>query len=397
MFRSRSIPESTIPIPNVTSLTESNPGHEGSLKRRFSSTLDRIFKNKLSTHSHSPDFSIEMEHVDIEDDIEEEICTDDSGESDSEALTSWNGMEGHTNLQFVFDNECHLDNLQPEVVMTFPSNKKVGCLSDASDVIYIGDGRSLVVDMIGNRVLHFNKRGVSSIAYSTDDMVEPWAVAVNTEEVIHVTSKKTKCVTRFSKNGEIKEPIKDVNFMTPSGIAIDKNDRLIVSDLTSNLLTAHEADGTFISTIGSSMSPIQHLDRPRYVTVAPNNDIIVCDSGNHALKVFDSDGNFVQKIGELGKGEGQLKCPYGVCTDIFGNMIVADHYNDRVSFFSKTGQFIRHLVTSSDGVMHPQGVCLTSNLRLLVTHGGLKAHEVLVYDLRNNKTDNTSPDTLVFV
>ncbi|XP_033746707.1 tripartite motif-containing protein 3-like [Pecten maximus] len=373
-------------------------GEEVSNRRRFSFTLDRLFKRKSPSGSSPSNIGM----IDMHKEETDGDYTDDSGESDSnadtEAMTLWTGMEGHTNNQFIFDDQCQLDNLQPEVVLTFPNSKKVGSLSDASDVMYISDGRSLVVDMIGNRVLHFDKRGISSIAYSTEDMVEPWAVAVNTEDVIHVTARKTKCVTRFLKNGEIITPIKNVNFTTPSGVAIGKNDQIFVSDVTTNLLTAHETDGTFISTIGSSMSPIQHLDRPRYVTVDNSNNIIVSDSGHHSIKVFDSEGNFVNKIGERGKGEGQLKFPYGVCTDTSDNIIVADHYNDRVSFFSKSGQFIRHLVTSLDGLTHPQGLCLTSNLRLLVTHGGLKAHEVLVYDLRNNtRSDTTSSDTVVLV
>ncbi|XP_060079420.1 tripartite motif-containing protein 3-like [Ylistrum balloti] len=393
-----SSPTSTGEITNTKPQTANDSRQTGSLKRHFSTTFNRIFKAKSSSSS-----SIEMADVQIDVDTEDDLCTDESSESDyttdEDAMTSWNSMEGHTNLQFMFDNQCHLDTLQPEVVLSFPSNskKKIGSLSDASDVLYIGDGRSLVVDMISNQVLHFNKRGVSSVAYRTEHMIEPWAVAVNTEDVIHVTSRKSKCVTRILKNGEIKTPIKNIRFSKPSGVAIGKNDKLFVTDVTSNVLTAHEADGTFISTIGCSMSPLQILDKPRYVTVAPNNDIIVCDSGNHSLKVFDSEGNFVQKIGERGKGEGQLKCPYGVCTDIFGNIIVADHYNDRVSFFSKSGQFIRHLVTSIDKLVHPQGVCITSNFRLLVTHGGLKANEVLVYDLRNNKSDTSSLDTVVLV
>ncbi|XP_069100957.1 tripartite motif-containing protein 2-like isoform X2 [Argopecten irradians] len=380
--------------PNIATIEEATPN-----RRRFSFTLDSIFKRKSPSGSRS---NLSMAMVNMrEENAEEMSYSDDSAESngpvDNEAMTPWTSMEGHTNHQFIFDNQCQLDNLEPEVVLSFPRNKNGGCLSDASDVLYIGDGRSLVVDMISNRVLHFNKRGVSSIAYRTDHMNEPWAVTVSADDVIHVTSRKSKCVTRFLRNGEIQTPIKNVNFLTPSGIAIGKNNQILVSDVSSNLLTVHEGDGTFIATIGDSMSPIQYLDRPRYVITDPSKNIVVSDSGNHCLKVFDSEGNFVQKIGERGKAEGQLKFPYGVCTDQSGNIIVADHYNDRVSLFSKSGQFIRHLVMSLDGVNHPQGVDLTPNHRLLVTHGGLKAHEVLVYDLRNNKSKVTSAETPILV
>ncbi|XP_033745605.1 E3 ubiquitin-protein ligase TRIM71-like [Pecten maximus] len=378
---------STIEVSNVMSQPE--PSQIVSAKRRVSSALDKIFRKKSSIGFSSTAFTSSIPHTHIDALTDDDLLTGHSNGSDSgpddDAMTLWSSMEGNTYIHSMFGNQPHLNNLSPELVWVFSYKRKFGCLGDASDVMYIGDGRSLVVDMIGNRVLHFDKRGISSIAYSTEDMIEPWAVAVNTEDVIHVTARKTKCVTRFLKNGESITPIKNVNFTTPSGVAIGKNDQMFVSDVTTNLLTAHETDGTFISTIGSSMSPIQHLDRPRYVTVDNSNNIIVSDSGNHSIKVFDSEGNFVHKIGERGKGEGQLKFPYGVCTDTSDNIIVADHYNDRVSFFSKSGQFIRHLVTSLDGLNHPQGVYLTSNFRLLVTHGGLKAHEVLVYDLRSSQ------------
>ncbi|XP_060079421.1 tripartite motif-containing protein 3-like [Ylistrum balloti] len=396
-FRSYSVP--ALERPNTIPGKEINSKWEGSVKTRFSSALDRIFKRKCSICY--PLSGINTEIAKIDEGAGGEVCTDDSSESDSildsEEMSLWNFAEGQTDLQFAFDNQLYLDNLEPEVILKFSCIKKTRCLSDASDVLYIGSGKSVVVDMAGNRVLQFNKRGKSSFTYKTGHMVEPWAVAVNSEDIIHVTSRKGRCITRFYQNREIKKPIKNIHFNAPSGIAFGKDDQFFVTDVGSNLLTAHEPDGALISTIGNSRSPTQDLVRPRYVTVAPNNNIIVCDSGNHSLKAFDSEGNFVQKIGERGKGEGQLKCPYGVCTDFSGNIIVADHYNNRVSFFSKSGQYIRQLVTSVDGVTLPQGVCLTSNHRLLVTHGGLKANEVLLYDLRNNQLDNTSPDRIFLV
>lgn len=366
-------------------------------KRRFSAGLDRLFRKRFPIGSSSLDITNEVPLQPIDDD---ESLTDSCGsysDSDGEKM-SWTGEEGYTNHQFIFDDPCYGHSVQPEVVMTFSCKRRFGYLRDASDVMYLGDGRSLVVDLTNNRVLHYNKRGKTSMSYSAGHMIEPWAVAVGKNDVIHVTSRKTRCVARFSESGEIMDPITNQNFMAPSGVAIGKNGYVFVSDIKSNLLTAHDTDGSLLAYIGGNNSDTnRYLERPRYVITDPKNNIIVSDSGNHSLKVFDSEGNFVQQIGERGKAKGQLKFPYGVCTDQSGNIIVADHYNDRVSLFSKSGQFIRHLVMSLDGLNHPQGVDLTPNHRLLVTHGGLKAHEVLVYDLRNDKIDTMSSDREIFV
>lgn len=392
MFRAKVSQHFGIPINNGASPSESG---SKSIKRRLSTTLEKMIKLKKT--SESP----ELSDTNVDNFTEELQAEDNSSQSDEfeddDAEDTGSEMEGHTNLQFIFDNHCHLDALEPEKVLAFPNEKRTGCLGDATDVKYIGNGRSLVVDMLSNRVHQFNRSGKSTITYTTGEMVEPWAVAINSDDVIHVTARKSKYVTRFSKSGEMQPPIKNTNLTSPSGIAIDKSNRIVVSDTATDTVSVYEEDGTFIRNVGEPLSPIQQFNRPRYVHMSTNDDMLVCDSGNHCIKVFDSNGNFVQKIGRLGKGEGHLKFPYGICTDSFGSILVADHYNDRVSFFSKSGLFIRHLVTSMDGLLHPQGLCITPNLRLLVTHGSSKAREVLVYDLRRSKIDMVTHDDVLFV
>lgn len=302
--------------------------------------------------------------------------------------------ECYTNTQFKFDHETsfisndqRLSSLGPEVVRKF-GNKgaSFGEIGDATDIhVNPKIGSTLVTDMLNSRILHFDKNGKSNICYQTNDMIEPFSLDVSSKGTVYVTSKKNKCVIKFLKSGEIEQPFGSEHLTCPSGIAIDENsEKIYVTDVQADSLSVFDIEGKFLGNLGNQMSPIEQFRNPRYVCVAPTGEVIVCDSGNHCLKVYDSKGNYIQKIGSFGKKEGQLKFPYGICTDSFGNIIVADHYNNRVSYFNQNGEFIRHLVTDSDGIKRPQGVFMTEDMKLYVTHGDIKATQIIVFDMRSN-------------
>jgi len=96
----------------------------------------------------------------------------------------------------------------------------------------------------------------------------------------------------------------------------------------------------FLFKFGSFGTADGQFSGPFYVAVDSNDRIIVTDNGNHRVQIFDSAGNHIQSFGTPGTADGQFTLPYGVAVDSNDRIIVADLSNDRVQIFDSSGNFV---------------------------------------------------------
>ena len=268
----------------------------------------------------------------------------------------------------------------------------IGEFQDATNVTYVSENRILLTDMINSRIQLCDNEGNTSVVYNGNELSEPWATCISTDNNIILTSRRRKCVVVLTLDGDVMWSFGSGFFGCPSGVCVDKNGNFIVTDISTDRVSTHSNNGTFIKYIGNGNIKEQQFSKPRYVCTSSFDDILVSDSGNHAIKMFDCHGHFIRAIGKFGNGDGELKTPYGICTDSYGHILVADHYNNRISMFCRNGLFVCHVITKYHGLVHPQGVTLSSDLNLFVTHGHLKASEVKVFKLKC-----TDPTVIVHV
>ncbi|XP_046579093.1 tripartite motif-containing protein 2-like [Haliotis rubra] len=254
-----------------------------------------------------------------------------------------------------------------------------GQLHHATDVGVMGNGDLVVTDMICSKLKVFTSSGVVGCVYAADDVSEPWGATDIGSEKIAVTSRKSQSVVIVCKTwGNVLKRFGNGFFKSPCGITNVGDSTVIVTDDVANRVSIHDVNGgKVVAYIGEHLQ----FKNPRYVAVSANGNIIVSDSGNHSIKVFDRNRNFVRSFGKYGRSDGCFRFPHGVCTDSHNNILVADQYNSRVSVFDELGRFSCHIVTSLHGVQHPQGVALTSDLRLCVTVGDMKPNRLLIFQL----------------
>jgi DNA-binding beta-propeller fold protein YncE len=91
----------------------------------------------------------------------------------------------------------------------------------------------------------------------------------------------------------------------PSGIEIDKDDRVYVADSQNGKVEMFDSFGMSIGNIGESI-----LDKPAAVAVSSDGGIWVADSGNKTLFCFDYRGR--EKFRWSGQGQYQLLQPAGL-------------------------------------------------------------------------------------
>ncbi|XP_046565832.1 RING finger protein nhl-1-like [Haliotis rubra] len=254
-------------------------------------------------------------------------------------------------------------------------------IKDAKSVSHVYKGAVLVTDFLDSKVVLYERSGKPRRTFITKESSEPWCATMTPDGHVAVTLRRQHCVALWTNDGTSMEVFGSGLLRCPAGLAVDKTGRVFVADEQLSEVFVFDQEGTVLFKLSDFHQAA--FKQPRYVCCSHSGRIIVADSGNHCVKVFASNGNFLFKFGTYGKSNGQFRFPYGVCVDQHDNIIVADHHNDRVVMFSATGQYIQNLVTPTAGLRSPCGVSIrcAHNRKLYITHGELRASEVIVYKL----------------
>jgi len=83
------------------------------------------------------------------------------------------------------------------------------------------------------------------------------------------------------------------------------------------------------------------FNTPTGVAVDVNGDLLVSDGyGNARVHRFSSNGDLISSFGEPGPGPGEFLLPHGISVDSARLIYVADRENSRVQVFSPEGSFL---------------------------------------------------------
>lgn len=203
----------------------------------------------------------------------------------------------------------------------------------------------------------------------------------------------------------------DGQFQQPTGIAVDSNGDVYVTDLGSstNRVQKFKGDGTFIKKWGTTGSNPGQFDYPYAIAVDGANDVYVVDTNNRRVQKFTSNGTFLLEWGSsgpeaftlpkgiavdgaviyvtdtqvdkvrkfdasgnyLGKVDGTFNNPYGIAADANHNVFVSDDDN-RVQKFTNAGVFIStwgDQGTDNSQFNSPNGIVTDASGNVYVTDG----------------------------
>ena len=99
-------------------------------------------------------------------------------------------------------------------------------------------------------------------------------------------------------------------FSNPYGVAVDSNDRIIVSDTSLDVVQIYDSNGDFISSFYGGESGGTQFSFPHGIAVDSDDRIIVSDPVLNIVQIFDSNGNFISDF--YGIDGTQFVSPYGV-------------------------------------------------------------------------------------
>jgi sugar lactone lactonase YvrE len=137
----------------------------------------------------------------------------------------------------------------------------------------------------------------------------------------------------------------------PGGIAIDEENRLLyVTDAEQDLVQVYDADPPYkyIRSLGKAgtkhtSTVAGEFSKPTGIAVDKDGNVYVSDTWNNRIEVFDADGAFVRTFGKAGDGPGYFSRPKGISIDGDGHLWICDQVQDRVQVFTPEGRLLIYM------------------------------------------------------
>jgi sugar lactone lactonase YvrE len=196
----------------------------------------------------------------------------------------------------------------------------------------------------------------------------PTGIAVDGEDNIYVSDHKRLTVLKYDRDGKFLYKIG--TFENPVGLAVDKGRGLLfVVDSQKHQVQVFTLDGKPRAVVGERGSAEGQFNYPTYCAVDAAGSLYVVDTGNSRVQVFDKNFEVVGAFGSLGTSAGQFTRPKGIAVDKRGIIYVADAAFNNIQMFDR--EFRLLLVIGESGFDHgkfrlPSGLWVDDNDRLYV-------------------------------
>jgi len=317
---------------------------------------------------------------------------------------------GKMELQEFFHSKTKKSLLIQVVIQQFQENlRKIdkSYLSDTLNVCVNFDNLKDTIEMIDRLGKIGNKNATPPVVATTNiTHSSPSTPQVVTPQDVPKCRIEGKYLLKFGGNGS-----EDGQFSSPTDIAIDPNDNIIICDNGNNRVQIFDKNGRFLKKFpvpkpygvtydakegsilvtsddhcvyafdksgnetgkfGSKGSDFGHFSYPTGIIVSEpkgnqhgSGKIIVCDHQNHRVQIFDKFGSFIKSFGTNGTNPemegGYFYGPNSIDIDIDGNLVITDRYNSRVQIFTLDGVFVRKFSAKDPSetttICDPTGVC----------------------------------------
>ena len=177
------------------------------------------------------------------------------------------------------------------------------------------------------------------------ELIWPTGMALDSQDNVYITDEWLNRVSIFDSQGNFKSMwgsagTGEGKFSGPAGIAIDQQDELYIVDSRNHRIQKFSMDGGFLAQWGRFGAAAGELDSPWGITIDQKGEIYVADHKNHRVQKFAPDGQPLAAFGSYGTGRGQLKHPSDVAVDPDGDVYICDWANHRVQVFGPDGRFV---------------------------------------------------------
>lgn len=213
-----------------------------------------------------------------------------------------------------------------------------GLAIDDNDRLFVTDDKT-------HQVLVLNANHQPEAAFGADVLVSPAGIAIDAEnrllyvvdtqsDVVDVFDADTfKLLRKIGTPGKKHTLISQGNFALPVGVAVDKEGNVYVADTLNCRIQIFDADGGFLSEFGKNGDGPGQFERPKGIAVDADGHIWVVDAAQDRVKVFNREGQLLIYFGEHGNFPGQFAAAYGIAIDKHNRVITSEQFPGRVQVF----------------------------------------------------------------
>jgi len=231
-------------------------------------------------------------------------------------------------------------------------------------------GRVLVADTKGQVVHIFDRAGKQYKQLhppASNPFLSPIAVALDREERIYVTDSGRSLIFVFRPDGKFLRTIGDLGkneslFKRCTGLAIDRGKGLLyVVDTVAMRVVVLTTEGKFVERFGKPGDGPAEFNYPTHITVAADGSLWVVDSLNFRVQHLDGSGKFLSAFGGIGDRPGEFDKPKGIAIDREGRVMVVEGRFDRVQAYNAQGQMMFSFGSTGTGAGEfflPAGIAL---------------------------------------
>ena len=200
-------------------------------------------------------------------------------------------------------------------------------------------------------------------------LVAPSAVAIDRNDRLFVTDSAGAVVHVFDLNKRTYKQFAALagqeKLLKPVGLTIVEN-RVYVVDSILRKVCVFDKKGKFIFSFGG-----ERFVRPSGIAYSQEDQIVyVADTAGHTIGVFTKSGKFIEQIGSRGMWAGQFNFPTHLWVDKSGRLYVSDTLNYRIQVFSREHRFLQMFGRQGDrpgNFAHPCGVATDGFGNIYVT------------------------------
>jgi sugar lactone lactonase YvrE len=253
-----------------------------------------------------------------------------------------------------------------------------GVFADTERIYVTDTGTHLlhVFDMKEKKYLEIKKT-------DKKEFISPIGVAVDKNGEIYLSDSILRRVFLFDKEGKYLGEIgSDDLFVRPAGIAIDEERLYVVDTHGHNILVFSKKDGSFLFSFGKNGTKKGEFNYPTNIFTGKDNFLYITDSLNFRIQIFDKNGNFISTFGKHGDGSGDLSKPKGIAVDSEGHIYVADAHFDNVQIFDKDGRLLLAFGNTGRGkgqMILPAGLFIDEQDRIYVADSSNNRIQVFQY------------------
>ena len=128
----------------------------------------------------------------------------------------------------------------------------------------------------------------------------------------------------------------------PSGLCIDYNGDVYVTDSSNNRVSVFSKDLNFMKHLGT-----QQLKYPNDVKVTPNS-VVVLDCSANCIHFFSRSRDLLRSCVTQGR-DGMVYRPMFFCQDPAGNILITEYYRHSIKILSPSGQLIHEIGKEGHG------------------------------------------------